>query len=168
MLGNCFQKIKGLKMATMHELFDGSDAQELCSGTAETAFRGAEGSNPQRVETPHTVKDARYWLEWNLLNWAAWMHGGSVTRGLPSKVPVMEGYSTLDAHDEGAYDRLCASLASTTNAIIEGLKPNEQMAIYRAYGVMAAYRMHDYKRVLEGAKAGVLAGLRRRGVYLGD
>jgi len=49
MLGNCFQKIKGLKMATMHELFDGSDAQELCSGTAETALRGAEDSNPQRV-----------------------------------------------------------------------------------------------------------------------
>ena len=39
-------------MKTMHELFDGSDAHELGSATAENASSGAEDSNPQRVEAP--------------------------------------------------------------------------------------------------------------------
>lgn len=42
-------------MKTMHELFDGSEAQELGSATAENALSRAEDSNPQRVEAPQTV-----------------------------------------------------------------------------------------------------------------
>lgn len=39
-------------MKTMHELFDGSDVNELGSATAENALSRAEDSNPQRVEAP--------------------------------------------------------------------------------------------------------------------
>ena len=42
-------------MKSMHELFDGSEAQELGSATAENALPGAEDSNPQRVEAPQTA-----------------------------------------------------------------------------------------------------------------
>lgn len=42
-------------MKMFDQLFDGSNAHELGSATAENAVSPAEESNPQRVEAPQTV-----------------------------------------------------------------------------------------------------------------
>lgn len=113
-------------------------------------------------------KDANYWLQWNLENWARWMRSDEKPEGLPDRgCGGIVGYVS-GGYDHGeSYDTMDVGLAEATNAAIEGLVPAEQCAIYVAYRVMSVYRMRDYESALERAKAGVLKSLQMRGVWLG-
>lgn len=116
------------------------------------------------------IKDAHYWLEWNLENWARWMSGGARPQGLPrSASGGLSNYTTLDVNNERAYGKLDAWAASATNAAIDDLKPIEQCAISNAY-LCSVWRFRNVNQadVLASAKRNVVIGLRRRGIWLGE
>lgn len=115
------------------------------------------------------AKDAAYWTESALLTWARFMRGRDLPDGLPGKDGILEGFSGYDANSEHAYDKLDGWIADTTHAVICGLVPAENAAIYHTY-LQAVYRFprSNYSEVLERARANVQAGLKRRGVWLGQ
>ena len=118
---------------------------------------------------PEPIKDAAYWTESALLTWARFMRGSDLPDGLPSEVGILENFSGYDANSEHAYDKLDGWIADTTHAAICELIPIENAAIYNVY-LQAIYRFPrgNYSEVLDRARANVQAGLRRRGVWLGD
>ncbi len=98
------------------------------------------------------------------------MHRGELPDGMPSEgCGGVENFTTYDNNSERAYAALDAWAAETTHAVINGLSPVERVAIYRAY-VDAVYRFwrEEYEVVLCRAKANVQAGLKRRGIWLGE
>ena len=115
------------------------------------------------------AKDAAYWTESALLTWARFMRRNESPDGFPDHVAILETFSGYDANSEHAYDKLDVWIADTTHAVICGLIPIENAAIYHIY-LQAVYRFPrgNYSEVLERARANVQDGLRRRGVWLGD
>jgi hypothetical protein len=115
-------------------------------------------------------KDERWYVEWNLENWARWMGNGGTPRGLPDRASggALSNYTTLDANNERAYEQLDADLAKRTNAVVDDLVPVEKNAIYKAYGLIALVQIIHFDAVLATAKLKVTAGLRRKGVWLGS
>lgn len=122
------------------------------------------------IVTDAPIKDAAYWTHVHLQNWAAWMERDDPPDGVPREASGgAENYSTLDAHSELAYAKLDAWAAENTNAVIDGLPDAEQAAIYHCY-IQAVYRFlrGNYDAILARARGNVQAGLRRRGVWLGQ
>jgi hypothetical protein len=119
-----------------------------------------------------TQKDRAYWLETMLLNWARWMSAPELPEGMPDKAcGGAQNYSTYDANSESAHDKLDVTLAEATNAAIDALETLQQMAIYRAYGVIAVFRYQSelaYAKALELAKIAIADNLERRGIWLGS
>lgn len=121
-------------------------------------------------ETEAVVKDAAYWTEWHLQNWCNWMHGRDLPDGMPDEAcGGIENYTSYDHNNERAYEKLDAWAAELTHLVIHGLVESEQAAIYHAY-VNAVYRFMrgNYHELLLSARANVQAGLRRRGIWLGE
>lgn len=115
------------------------------------------------------MKDAEYWTEWNLSNWAKWMQHGGLPDGCPKEAcGGLENYTTVDLDNEKAYESLDERLAEATNAAIDDLQPASKSAIYREYGILKAYSGADYVAVLRLAKLEVREGLRLRNVWLGE
>ncbi len=113
-------------------------------------------------------------LEQHLQTWAEWMRGPEVPDGLPSEgCGGVENYKSLDRDSDSAYEKLDFWIAETTNVVIEDIgiqHPAQKAALYRAYSVLAAFRFprDNYLDSLDAAKQGVLIGLRKRGVWLGE
>lgn len=119
-------------------------------------------------DAPPVHKDASYWLEVMLQNWARWMRSDEKPDGIPKEAcGGVIGFTHMGDSD-AAYDKMDVTLAEATNAAIEGLEVAEQIAIYASYGVAAVWRYNRETDVLDRAKAKVLDSLRRRGIWLGD
>lgn len=115
-------------------------------------------------------KTVDYWLDRLLSEWAEWMQRPGIRLGLPKRAAVGENYTSLDLDNEIAYDALDDDLAIRTNAVIDGLPPAQRMAIYRCYGIVSVWRFprDNYADVLIIARANVLTGLKKRGVWVGE
>ena len=116
------------------------------------------------------LKDAAWWTEWHLWNWALWMNAGELPDGVPCEAcGGAENYTTYDANSERAYTALDAWSAETTHMVVQGLDASERMAVHRCY-LDAVYRFvrGNYEEILARARANAQAGLRRRGVWLGE
>ena len=113
-------------------------------------------------------------LEQHLRTWADWMKGPVSPDGLPSEAcGGFENYQTIDRDSDAAYERLDFWIAETTNTVINDIgarHPAQKAALYRAYGVLAAFRFprDNYEQTLAEARQNVLIGLRKRGVWLGQ
>lgn len=117
-------------------------------------------------------KTVDYWLDWHLQNWADWMHQKDLPDGYPhnSCCGIVQNFTTVDLDNDYTYDHLDTDLAHRTNAVIDSLPPAQRAAVYRKYGVTAAFRFErdNYADLLVLARAAILIGLRRRGVWLGQ
>lgn len=69
-------------------------------------------------------------------NWKAWMRGGSLSRGLPTKSVGLRSPSGPDF--EGMVSEVDVRLARALDAIIDSLPPNEYLAVIRAKGLQRA------------------------------
>jgi hypothetical protein len=104
--------------------------------------------------------------------WVTFMHGpGKVKpQGYPSRAcGGVTNYTSMDLENVAAYENLDRTLAEKTDAVINGLPPIEQCAIYHKY-LHAVYRFPrgNLDDVLERAKNAIQAGLQRRDVWIGD
>lgn len=116
-------------------------------------------------------KDARYWTEWNLENWARVLSAGGNPEGLPKSAMVGENYTSLDLDGDSAYQAMCYAAADTTSMVINGLPDAEMAAIRHRYlGEFYDFEalVHPFGIALALAIPLVTEGLRRRGAYLGD
>lgn len=118
-------------------------------------------------------KDARWWTEWNLENWATHMQGIELPEGLPPEASGgLQCYTSEDLENEDEYDKLCANLADTTSRVIVTLPEAERSAIMHRYIAGACYEFYRVKEpyglALASAMPLVEDGLRRRGVWLGE
>jgi len=119
------------------------------------------------------LKDARWWTEWNLENWARHMQGIELPEGLPPEASGgVQGYTSLDLENEDAHDRLSAELADVTSRVVVTLPDAERSAIMHRYIAGAPYEFHrvkvPYGLALASAMDLVQEGLRRLGVWLGE
>jgi hypothetical protein len=113
---------------------------------------------------------ADYWIERLLRNWVSFMHGESKPDGLPDRASGgATCYTSLDLDNVAAYENLDRDLAEKTNAVIDSLVPAERCAVYHRY-LHAVFRFPrgDVDSLLARAKVNLEAGLRRRGVWLGE
>ncbi len=135
----------------------------------EKFLRGIAEVTVLSAASPAIPKDAIYWLEWQLQNWAKWMRGDESPEGLPAEAcgGMLTGYTHMGDSD-AAYDKMDVTLAEATNAAIEGLEAVQQVAVYAAYGVAKVWRFGRQTDVLLHAKANIMDSLRRRGIWLGD
>lgn len=119
---------------------------------------------------PVIIKDAAWWTEWHLCNWRDWMHRGELPEGLPDEAcGGIDNYTSYDDNNERAYEKLDAWAAEITHLVVQGLDDAQKAAIYHAY-VNAVYRFMrgNYDSLLASARLNVQAGLRRRGIWLGE
>ena len=109
-------------------------------------------------------KDASYWVEHHLRNWADWQRGG----GRPDALPGVASGGMCSEHSD--FDDMCASMdidhARITDAVIRDLSPAESCALHHKY-LHAVYRFRDLLGVLAIAKLKVRAGLAKKGIWLG-
>lgn len=116
---------------------------------------------------------AEQMTERHLDTWCAWKHGWSGPRGYPGEALVGENYTTLDHNSERAYEKLDGWVAMQVELVIDGIgqrNPAQKAALYRAYDVVAAFQFPrgNYAELLKAAKVEVMAGLKRRSVWLGE
>lgn len=106
------------------------------------------------------------YLELHLLNWAAWMRRDIGVRGYPAK---SLGISTGGASEE--FDNMLEDeekrIARVTDTVINDLPPIQRCALNQCY-LYAVFRFRDYEKTLEQAKEGVRAGLKRKGIWMGE
>lgn len=116
------------------------------------------------------VKDAEYWTNAYLDTWARSMRGSDSPDGLPSDscCGIMQCFATLDANSEHAYEKLDAWIAEVTGAVLWELPSIQRNVIWHAYDLIALVGVRDYQGTLAAGKLNVQAGLRRRGVWLGE
>lgn len=98
------------------------------------------------------------------------MHSGSRPAGYPKKASGgVTNYTSMDLDNVAAYENLDHDLAVRTNAAIDDLPPVESCAIYHKY-LHAVFRFNreGLDAVLGRARENIKAGLRRRGVWLGE
>lgn len=116
-------------------------------------------------------KDARWWTEWNLENWARVLSSGGLPDGAPPKAHVGDNFTSLDLDNDVAYDRLCESLADTTSVVVAGLpEPQRQAIRHRYLGERYEWEtgIGPYGVNLALAMPMVTQALRSRGVWLGE
>lgn len=119
------------------------------------------------------LSPAQEWTERHLVTWCSWKHGWYGPKGHAEGSLVVENYSTIDRDSDAAYERLDEWVALACEAVINGIgnqHPTQKAALYRAYEITSAFRFprDNYEAVLAQAKLSVQAGLRRRGVWLGE
>lgn len=127
---------------------------------------------PSREQKP-AKRDAAWWTEWNLENWARHETAIDLPEGAPSEAcGGIEGYTSLDLDNELAYDRMTVELAQQTGLVIAALPEAEKNAIRHRYlpNVQFDFWRHTsaFGVALASAKELVQQGLRRRAIYLGD
>lgn len=108
------------------------------------------------------------WIDWYCINWARWMRSGGLPDGYPHKTPGTVNRSIFSAWDDmiEADDR---RIAAVTDAVINDLPPVQSCALHHAY-LNAVYRFSErypYHVAIEEAKENLVAGLKKKGVWLG-
>lgn len=109
-------------------------------------------------------------LEPHMRNWVTWMHADLGPRGCPNRAcGGARNYTSMDLDNVAAYENLDRDLAERTDAVIDDLAPAERCAINHKY-LHAVFRFNreSYEDVLARALVNVLAGLRRRNVWLAE
>ena len=106
------------------------------------------------------------YLELHLLNWATWMRHDIGVRGYPQKAL---GLATGGASEE--FDHMLEDeekrIARVTDTVINDLPPIQRCALHHCY-LHAVFRFRDYTATLDAARDGVRAGLKRKGIWMGE
>ena len=119
----------------------------------------------------HVKKDAHWWTEWNLENWARVLSSGGLPDGAPGEACAGENFTSLDLDNDIAFDRMCESLAETTGIVVAALpEPQCQAIRHRYLGERYEWEkgIGPYGVNLALAMPTMTEGLRARGVWLGE
>jgi hypothetical protein len=114
------------------------------------------------------VKTTSYWVDWNLENWERFQREGGLPDGAPDRASGnMTNYLNMDF--DGMCDRMDSDLASITAVVVAQLAPIERCALHHVYlSAVYRFRREGLELVLTRAKKNVEAGLKKRGVWLGE
>jgi hypothetical protein len=114
------------------------------------------------------AKNASYWVDWNLENWARFQREGGLPKGAPDHASGgAKGFLNMDF--DGMCERMDGDLASITGVVVAQLQPIERCALHHVYlEAVYQFRREGLDTVLQRAKRNVEVGLRKRGVWLGE
>lgn len=107
-------------------------------------------------------------LEEYLISWASWMRRAEEVRGYPRRAQLLETGGASKSFEDMC-DDLDNRLAVATDAAIGDLPPAQQCAIHTAYlGAVYRFPRCNFEALLQDAKEGVAAGLRKRHIWMGE
>lgn len=100
-------------------------------------------------------------LTFLLDNWAQWMRGGRIARGLPTKSPGLRSPAGQDFTD--MVEEVDVRLARAMDAIVDSLPQNERLAILRVKGLTTdVWRLREPWHVLHARARVMIRELMRK------